>query len=200
MTSSGARAAPGPLPGPLPRLLAARGVRRLTLAAAAAMLALGVLLIFWPNDSLVVTAVLLGIALLVTGVLRLVQGATASGEAGAHRGGHVLIGILAVLAGLYCLGGTATTVVLLSLLVGLFWAMHGLVDLVAASSPGPGRVLTGLTGALSLLAGLVAIFWPAVTLPVLVTVMGIWLACDGALLAVTALYLRHLARASAAAR
>src|SRR6266516_3275653 len=145
MTSSGARAAPGPLP----RLLAARGVRRLTLAAAAAMLALGVLLIFWPNDSL-----------LVTGVLRLVQGATASGEAGAHRGGHVLIGILAVLAGLYCLGGTATTVVLLSLLVGLFWAMHGLVDLVAASRPGPGRVLTGLTGALSLLAGLVAIFWP----------------------------------------
>ncbi len=196
MTSSGARAAPGPLP----RLLAARGVRRLTLAAAAAMLALGVLLIFWPNDSLVVTAVLLGIALLVTGVLRLVQGATASGEAGAHRGGHVLIGILAVLAGLYCLGGTATTVVLLSLLVGLFWAMHGLVDLVAASRPGPGRVLTGLTGALSLLAGLVAIFWPAVTVPVLVTVMGVWLACDGVLLAVTALYLRHLARASAAAR
>jgi len=196
MTSSGARAAPGPLP----RLLAARGVRRLTLAAAAAMLALGVLLIFWPNDSLVVTAVLLGIALLVTGVLRLVHGATASGEAGAHRGGHVLIGILAVLAGLYCLGGTATTVVLLSLLVGLFWAMHGLVDLVAASRPGPGRVLTGLTGALSLLAGLVAIFWPAVTVPVLVTVMGVWLACDGVLLAVTALYLRHLARASAAAR
>lgn len=147
-----------------------------------------------------VTAVLLGIALLVTGVLRLVHGATASGEAGAHRGGHVLIGILAVLAGLYCLGGTATTVVLLSLLVGLFWAMHGLVDLVAASRPGPGRVLTGLTGALSLLAGLVAIFWPAVTVPVLVTVMGVWLACDGVLLAVTALYLRHLARASAAAR
>jgi uncharacterized membrane protein HdeD (DUF308 family) len=196
MTSSGARAAPGPLP----RLLAARGARRITLAAAAAMLALGFLLIFWRDDSLVVTAVLLGIALLVTGVLRLMHGATASGEAGAHRSGHVLTGILAVLAGIYCLGDIAPTVVLLSLVVGLFWAMHGLVDLVAASSPGPGRALTGLTGALSLLAGLVAIFWPAVTVPVLATVMGIWLACDGVLLAVTALYLRHLARTSAAAR
>jgi uncharacterized membrane protein HdeD (DUF308 family) len=193
MTSSGARAAPGPLP----RLLAARIARRLTLAAGAAMLALGLLLLFLPDESLVVTAVLLGIALVVTGVLRLVHGATASGEAAAHRGGHVLTGILAALAGIYCLTDIAATVVLLSLVVGLFWAMHGLVDLVAASSPGPGRVLTGATGALSLLAGLSVIFWPAVTVPVLVTVMGIWLACDGVLLAVTALYLRHLARAAA---
>jgi uncharacterized membrane protein HdeD (DUF308 family) len=49
-------------------------------------------------------------------------------------------------------------------------------------------VLTGATGALSLLAGLTAIFWPAVTVPVLVAVMGAWLACDGVLPAVTALY------------
>ena len=52
----------------------------------------------------------------------------------------------------------------------------------------PRRVLTGATGALSLLAGLTAIFWPAVTVPVLVAVMGAWLACDGVLPAVTALY------------
>ena len=196
MTSSGARAQTSPLPSPL----AARGAGRITLAAGAAMLTLGILLFFWPHDSLVVTAGLLGVALLATGVLRLVQGVTAGGRAGTHRGAHLLIGILAVLAGIYCLGDIAGTVVLLSLVVGLFWVMHGLVDLVAASSPGPARALTGLTGALSLLAGLVAIFWPAVTVPVLVTVMGVWLACDGVLLAVTALYLQHLARTSAAAR
>jgi uncharacterized membrane protein HdeD (DUF308 family) len=191
MTSSGARAEPGPLPG----LRAIRGVLRFTMAVAAAMLALGLLLLFWPNETLVVTAVLLGIALVVTGLLRLVHGATA-GEAGAHRGAHMLIGILAVLAGFYCLGDISLTVVLLSLVVGLFWAMHGLVDLVAASSPRPGRALTGITGALSLLAGLIVIFWPAITAPVIVAVMGIWLACDGALLAATALYLRHVARAA----
>jgi uncharacterized membrane protein HdeD (DUF308 family) len=190
MTSSGARAEPSPLPG----LRAVRGVLRFTLAVAAAMLAVGLLLLFWPNETLVVTAVLLGIALVATGLLRLVHGATTGGEAGAHRGAHVLIGILAVLAGLYCLGDISGTVVLLSLVVGLFWAMHGLVDLVTASSPGPGRVLTATTGALSLLAGLTVIFWPAITAPVIVAVMGIWLACDGALLAATALYLRHVAR------
>ena len=195
MTSSGARAQPSSLPSPL----AARGVRRLTLAVAAAMLTLGILLFFWPYDSLVVTAVLLGIALLATGVLRLVHGMTAGGQAGTHRGAHLVIGILAALAGIYCLGDVAGTVVLLSLVVGLFWVMHGLVDLVAAGRPGPGRALTGITGGLSLLAGLIVIFWPAITVPVMVAVMGAWLACDGLLLMVTLLYLRHVARAAAAA-
>jgi Short repeat of unknown function (DUF308) len=92
MTSSGARAQASPLPSPL----AARGARRITLAAGAAMLALGILLFFRPYDSLGVTAVLLGIALLATGVLRLVRGVTRGGAAGTHRGAHLLIGILAV--------------------------------------------------------------------------------------------------------
>ena len=195
MASSDARAQTGPLPGPL----AARGTRRITLAVAVAMLTLGLLLLFWPYASLVVTAVLLGIALLATGVLRLVHGMTAGGQAGTHRGAHLVIGILAVLAGIYCLSDIAGTVILLSLVVGLFWVMHGLVDLVAAGRPGPGRALTGITGGLSLLAGLIVIFWPAITVPVMVAVMGAWLACDGLLLMVTLLYLRHVARAAAAA-
>ena len=192
MASSDARAQPGPLPGPL----AARGTRRITLAVAAAMLALGLLLLFWPYASLVVTAVLLGIALLATGVLRLVHAVTADRLVGAHRSAHLLIGILAVLAGIYCLGDIAGTVILLSLVVGLFWVMHGLVDLVAAGRPGPGRALTGITGGLSLLAGLIVIFWPAITVPVMTAVMGAWLACYGLLLVVALLYLRHVARAA----
>jgi uncharacterized membrane protein HdeD (DUF308 family) len=195
MTSSGARAQTSPLPSPL----AARGARRTTLAAGAVMLTLGILLFFWPDDSLVVTAVLLGIALLATGVLRLVHGVMATGAAGTHRAAHLVIGILAVLAGIYCLGDIAGTVVLLSLVVGLFWVMHGLVDLVSTGRPGPGRALTGITGGLSLLAGLIVIFWPAITVPVMAAVMGAWLACHGLLLVVTPLYLRHVARTAAAA-
>ena len=196
MTSSDACAQTGPLASPL----AARGTRRVAMAVAAATLALGLLLLFWPYASLAVTAVLLGIALLATGVLRLVHGVTAGGDASAHRSTHLLIGILAVLAGIYCLGDIAGTVILLSLVVGLFWVMYGLVDLVAAGSRGPGWVLTGITGGLSLLTGLIVIFWPAITVPVMVAVMGAWLACNGALLAVTVLYLRRIARPAARQR
>ena len=194
MTSSDARAQTRPLAS----LLAAGGARRVVMAVAAAMLALGFLLLFRPYASLAVTAVLLGIALLATGLLRLAHGVTAGAEAGANRSTHLLIGILAVLAGIYCLGDIAGTVILLSLVVGLFWVMHGLVDLVAAGSREPGQVLTGITGGLSLLAGLIVIFWPAITVPVMAAVMGAWLACNGALLAVTVLYLRHIARSPAA--
>src|SRR5215472_936247 len=195
MTSSGARARTGP-PGPL----TGRYARRITLAVAAAMLTLGFLLLFWPYVSLAVTAVLLGIALLATGLLRLVRSVSAGGAGGAHRSAHLLIGILAVLAGIYCLGNIAGNVVQLSLVVGLFWVMHGLVDLVAIGRPGPGRALTRITGGLSLLAGLIVIFWPAITVPVMTAVMGAWLACYGVLIVVTVLYLRHVARAAAAAR
>ena len=86
MTSSGARARTGPPPGPL----TGRYARRITLAVAAAMLTLGSLLLFWPDVSLAVTAVLLGIALLATGVLRLVRSVSAGGAAGAHRSAHLL--------------------------------------------------------------------------------------------------------------
>jgi len=196
MTSSGTRARTGPPRGPL----AGRYTRRITLVVAAAMLTLGSLLLFWPDVSLAVTAVLLGIALLATGVLRLVHSVAAGGEAGAHRSAHLLIGILALLAGIYCLGDIAGTVVQLSLVVGLFWVMYGLVDLVAIGRPGPGRALTGISGGLSLLAGLIVIFWPAITVRVMGAVMGAWLACYGVLLVVTVLYLRHAARAAAAAR
>jgi uncharacterized membrane protein HdeD (DUF308 family) len=196
VTSSDAHAQTSPLPSPL----AARGARQITLAVGAAMLSLGVLLFFWPYASLAVTAVLLGIALLATGVLRLVHGMMAGGAAGTHRSAHLLIGILAVLAGIYCLGDIAGTVILLSLVVGLFWVMHGLVDLVASARPGPARALTRVTGGLSLLAGLIVIFWPAITVPVMVAVMGAWMACDGLLLVVTLLYLRHVTRTAAAAR
>jgi len=177
-----------------------RYTRRITLAIGAAMFTLGFLLFFWPYASLAVTAVLLGIALLATGVLRLLHSVTAGGEAGAHRSAHLLIGILAVLAGIYCLGDIAGTVVQLSLVVGLFWVMHGLVDLVAIGRPGPGRELTRITGGLSVLAGLLVIFWPAITVPVMAAVMGAWLACYGLLLVITLLYLRHVARAATAAQ
>jgi len=195
MASSDARVRTGPLPGPL----AGRGTRRVTLAVAAAMLTLGLLLLFWPYVSLVVTAVMLGIALLATGVLRLVHAVTADRLVGAHRSAHLLIGILAVLAGIYCLGNSAGAVVVLSLVVGLFWVMHGLVDLVAAGRPGPGRALTGVIGGLSLLAGLIVIFWPAITVLVMCAVMGAWLACYGLLLVVTLLYQRHTRAAALAA-
>lgn len=193
--------APGGTPGgvfPASRLGWGRTWQAI-LAAAVLLFALGLILLVWPRETVVVAAVLIGIALLVTGVLRLVQGITAADEGGAMRVAYVIIGILAILAGLYSLRHISVTVVLLAFIVGLFWAVHGVVEIVVAISapPGSGRGVVAVVGILSLAAGLIVMFWPAISLTILVVVLGIWLLCYGVLLTFLAFQLRTVTRAAA---
>ena len=111
-------------------------------------------------------AALLGAALLVTGLFRLISGFTAPDVSGGTRAAYVIIGLLAALAGLYCLRHLSVTVVLLAFVVGVFWTLHGIVDLIVAatSGPGTGRGLRAFTGVLSLAAGLIVMFWPTISL------------------------------------
>ena len=161
-------------------------------------LAVGVILLVWPKSTVIVVAYLLGAALLVSGLFRLVTGFAGRGLSGGSRAAYVLIGLLATLAGLYCLRHIDVTVVLLAFIVGVFWTLHGIVDLsvAATSGPGTGRGLRAFTGVLSLAAGLIVIFWPSITLTVLVWVMGIWLLAYGVMLTVIAFQVRHVAKAA----
>jgi uncharacterized membrane protein HdeD (DUF308 family) len=167
------------------------------LAAAAGIFAVGVILLVWPGATLVIVAILVGASLLVNGILRLVEGLTARGESGGTRAAYVLIGLLAGIAGLYCLKHYDITIVLLAFVVGAFWVIHGVADLAVAtaSGPFPGRALRAVGGVLSLAAGLIVMFWPGLSLLTLLTILGVWLICYGALLAGLAFALRHHARA-----
>jgi uncharacterized membrane protein HdeD (DUF308 family) len=163
--------------------------------------AVGLILLVWPKATLIVVAALLGAALLVSGVFRLVHGFAARDLNGGARAAYVIIGLLAALAGLYCLRHISVTVVLLAFIVGVFWTLHGIVDLIVAASSGPGtgRGLRAFTGVLSLAAGLIVMFWPTISLKTLLWVMGIWLLAYGVMLAVMAFQVRHVAKAAQAA-
>ena len=89
--------------------------------------------------------------------------------------------------------------VLLAFIVGVFWTLHGLVNLIVAatSGPGTGRGLRAVTGALSLAAGLIVMFWPTISLTVLVFVIGIWLVMYGLIMALMAWQVRRAAHALA---
>jgi len=162
--------------------------------------AVGLILLVWPKATLIVVAALLGVALLVSGLFRLIHGFTAHDATGGMRAAYVIIGLLAILAGLYCLRHLDVTVVLLAFIVGVFWTLHGIVDLsvAATSGPGTGRGLRAVTGVLSLAAGLIVMFWPKISLSVLLWVMGIWLLAYGVMLGVMALSIRHAAKAALA--
>lgn len=160
--------------------------------------AVGLILLVWPKATVIVVAALLGAALLVTGIFRLIHGFTAQDASGGTRAAYVIIGLLAALAGLYCLRHISVTVVLLAFIVGVFWTLHGIVDLsvAATSGPGTGRGLRAVTGVLSLAAGLIVMFWPTISLTILLWVMGIWLLAYGVMLGVMAFSMRHVARAA----
>jgi uncharacterized membrane protein HdeD (DUF308 family) len=192
-----AGAAPGPL-GLGPAL--ARMAWPAVLLAALGMLAVGVLLLVWPKATLTIVAILIGAALIVAGLLRLFDGITADGETGGMRAADIVIGLLAIVVGLYCLKHHSLTVLVLALVVGVFWTIHGIGDLItAATSAGvPGRGLRAIGGVFSLAAGLVILFWPEVSLILLLTILGAWLLLYGVVLAVLAFRLRSEAKAGAA--
>lgn len=166
------------------------------LAAAVAALAVGVLLLAWPTATLIVVAILLGVSLVAAGLFRLFQGFAAPGLSGAARAGHVIIGLIAIAIGLFCLRHHDVTVFLLAFLVGVTWIMYGISDLAAAFVPGPGgeRVLVAVAGLFSIAAGIVVLFWPGISLLLLIYVLGAWLLLYGVILAVRALRLMRVSR------
>lgn len=162
-------------------------------AAAIGAVIVGVLLLAWPKATLAIVAVLIGVSLIVAGLLRLIDGFTAHEASGGKRVAHVLIGLLAIIAGLYCIRHYNVTIAVLAIVVGLFWVLHGIADITVGLFGGsfPGRGLTVLAGVLSLIAGLIVLFWPTITVLILVRVIGIWLIVYGLIMAFTAFGLRR---------
>jgi uncharacterized membrane protein HdeD (DUF308 family) len=170
------------------------------LTVAVLTVAVGVLLLAWPKATLIVVAILLGAGLVISGLFRLVEGFTAQDASGGTRAAYVLTGLLAILVGLYCLRHHDVTIFLLALLVGAFWIVHGVTDLAVAatSGPTPGRGLRVVAGLIGVVAGIIVLFWPGISLVVLLTVLGIWLIIYGLVLTVLAFRLRHWFRSEAA--
>ncbi len=168
------------------------------LTVAVMTLAVGILLLAWPKATLTIVAILLGAGLVISGVFRLVEGFTARDAAGGTRAAYVLIGLVAILVGLYCLRHRDVTIFLLALLVGAFWIVHGVADLAVAatSGPMPGRGFRVIAGLFSIAAGAIVLFWPGISLVLLLTVLGIWLIFYAVVLGALAFRLRRWSKSA----
>lgn len=165
------------------------------LICALGLIALGIMLLVWPHASLTVVAILVGAALLVSGLVRLWEGFTASQASGGMRAAYVVIGLLAVLAGLYCLRHHALSLFLVAFVTGVYFISHGIADIgVALSASVPGRGLRGVLGVFSLAAGIVMVAWPAITLVLLLTIVAAWLLFYGLVLGGLAVSLFRVGR------
>src|SRR5258708_11815831 len=99
------------------------------LAAAVGVVAVGISLLAWPSATLTIVAILLGVSLLVSGLLRLFDGFTARDDSGGMRAPYIVIRLVAVLVRLYCLPPLDLTLFLLALLLRGFWILLGGAEL-----------------------------------------------------------------------
>lgn len=164
------------------------------LGSAVATVVPGVLVLVWPEETLHVLAVLIGLYLLVTGAFRFV--AVFGREEHGERLSGLLLAVLYFLAGVLCLRNPLQTIAALSLIVGVVWLVSGILTLYTAIAakdlPHRGVVLGAAV--LGIVAGIVVLALPTESARALTRLLGLWLVLLGLAEAAVALAWRAALR------
>ncbi|MER6155214.1 DUF308 domain-containing protein [Streptomyces sp. NPDC001868] len=172
-------AASGALGDPAEALGRVGGSWKWILGSAVATLVPGLIVLVWPDGTLHVLAVLVGLYLLAIGAFRFVD-VFAREEPGERLSG-LLLALLYVLAGVLCLRNPLQTIAALSLIVGIVWLATGILTLhtaiAAKDLPHRGFVLGAAV--LGIVAGIVVLALPTESATALTRLLGLWLVLLG---------------------
>jgi uncharacterized membrane protein HdeD (DUF308 family) len=157
-------------------------------------LAAGIATLVWPGKTLVVIAVIFGIQLIITGIFRFVAAFAFDALSGGSRVLMALLGVLSLIIGIYAVRHLGVTVLALGLLLGIYWVVSGSIELFNAISHKEmsGRGWTALMGGLSIVAGLILVSYPGISLITLAVIVAVWLLIFGVGEIMVAFQLRRL--------
>jgi uncharacterized membrane protein HdeD (DUF308 family) len=162
-----------------------------TLMLGLVTLVFGVIVTAHPDDSVHVLVVLVGIAVIVSGLFHLLRTFDRTAE---HRIWLGVSGLVFIAIGLVLIRYLHLTVAIVALLVGLAWIVQGTAGVMSAfSRPREGTLWWAVFGGISLIAGIVVVAVPEKSVTVLAVVVGVWLLVLGLLEVVAALVLQHAA-------
>jgi uncharacterized membrane protein HdeD (DUF308 family) len=158
----------------------------------------GVVAVVWPSSTLVVVAIIFAAQLLVGAVYQFVFAFAIPNESGWLRALIALLSVFSFVVAIYLLGHVGLTLLVLATLVGIYWIVLGVIELLLAieRSEIRGRALIGITGILSIVAGGVVVIYPVSSLYFLTFFLGFWLVLFGVMLVVRGIGLRSAARAT----
>ncbi|WP_294980012.1 HdeD family acid-resistance protein [uncultured Microbacterium sp.] len=149
---------------------ATNGIRTALGLGGALSVILGIVILVWPGKTAMVVTAIIAIYAIVAGLVYAGMGIFATGKGGWSRVGHVLLGVLYVVAGIVAfsnLGLAALSLaVFLGILVGIMWVIEGVVAL-STLDLAPSRGWTILYAIISIIAGVTLLFsplWGAVVL------------------------------------
>jgi uncharacterized membrane protein HdeD (DUF308 family) len=153
-------------------------------------LILGLVIAFYPSQSLIAIAVLLGIVMIISGIYHIARALGAREHERVWRG---IAGVLFLLAGLVLLRHLHLTVALIGIFVGFTWIVQGVMMLMEAFSglTGRSRGWSVAFGIISLIAGIVVVTAPIASVGVLTIFLGIWFVVMGACEVIGSLITRH---------
>jgi uncharacterized membrane protein HdeD (DUF308 family) len=180
--------------GPLHQL--ARNTWELLLLIGITAVALGVIVLAWPGKTLLVAGVLFGIYLVVSGVGYMFA------AFGTHAGAAMrvlafLTGAVSLVLGFFCFRDRLESILLLALWIGISWVFRGMTLFATALSFDhlPGRGWQILSGLIIIIGGGVMIIYPYDSISILTLVAGCWLIAIGIIDVISALQVRHRAKA-----
>jgi uncharacterized membrane protein HdeD (DUF308 family) len=157
----------------------------------------GLAAIFWPGATLVAIAIVFAVQLVLGSAFRFAAVFAIPGESGWLRALQALLAILSFVVGVYLLGHVSLSLLVLAILLGAYWTAHGIIELFLAVGHAelPGRAWLILSGALSVVAGVIVVVWPGISLFTLTIVLGAWLVVFGVIGVIRALQARSATRA-----
>jgi uncharacterized membrane protein HdeD (DUF308 family) len=160
-------------------------------------LALGVVITFNPGKSVHVFAVLFGIWLLVLGVFRIILAIIETHQVGHDRFLAIIFGLLSILIGLLVLHHSFETVAVLGFILGIFWVIGGVAELVVGFTQhnSEGRVGRIVIGAIFTIVGILCLVYPGLSLSILAVIAGIGMILYGLVEIVLSFGIRKLVKA-----
>ncbi|MBO0806179.1 MAG: DUF308 domain-containing protein [Nocardiopsaceae bacterium] len=156
-------------------------------------LVLGAILVFQPTHSLNVISVLLGAAMIASGVYHLLR--TFDSQEG-ERVWQAVSGVLFILVGQALVRDFHLGMVLIGLFIGFTWIIQGVSALMESFSGHRARAETGWSlffGVISLIAGIVVVIAPIASVTTLAIFMGAWFVVMGLVEMVGSLVTRRAA-------
>jgi uncharacterized membrane protein HdeD (DUF308 family) len=136
-------------------------------------LCFGIAILAWPEASVRVVAVMVGVWLLLTGFARII-GAFVWRRGLGRQLLSGIVGILLVIGGVACLRDLAKGAAVLAFLIALVWILSGIAELVVAQETSTwARRWLIVLGVVSLVVGFVFVFSPELTLAVMALLTGL---------------------------
>ncbi len=144
-----------------------------------AAVGVGIFFVASPHESLSTFTVVVGIFLLLDAVLSIAASIFGHGEG---RGLLAMIGVLSAIAGLILIKHPFDTLVVFTVIIGVWLVVAGVVRFVASFSTSAGRGASIALALFDILAGAAILAWPDLGLSTLAVLIGIVLIVRGFIL------------------